>query len=353
VTQPQDPDELARQAATLQTAAVASVAAALAMWAAGDTTTRPATALLTSMAKVATGIAAFARQAAAAVDSGWAAGWTTPIGGSRPRTAPVWTVRGRHVQRLTTAETAQAIEATAQVVRRWATQAYETTIAQAVAEVQHGHASRLEATQRAWDQLIRRGSTGFVDREGRRWELAAYLEMAVRTGVAQATAQGVIDRAAASTGMVLVPPTQSTCRLCSPWLGKILAVSGSPGTVVVAHPVTRQRMRVTVAGTVAQAASAGLWHPNCRHRPVVYVPGVTTAGRVSAGAVAAGDARQRQRQLERRLRMWRRREAAALTPAYAARARDQAAVARADLAEHTRVHGLRRKPEREQPDRAR
>ena len=46
--------------------------------------------------------------------------------------------------------------------------------------------SRIQAAQKALDDLLGKGITGYVDRAGRKWDLASYVEMATRTGVSNA-----------------------------------------------------------------------------------------------------------------------------------------------------------------------
>src|SRR5262249_38048132 len=88
--------------------------------------------------------------------------------------------------------------------------------------------------------------------------------------------------------------------------GAILSTKGyTPKGVMV-----RDGHSFVVAGTLQQATAAGLFHPNCRHRTVVYLPGFTK--RLRDTADPEGDAlRQRQRLYARQLRALKRQIAVA------------------------------------------
>jgi hypothetical protein len=168
----------------------------------------------------------------------------------------------------------------------------------------------LTGRQAAWQAMqlwADRGITGFTDRAGRAWEMSAYAEMTMRTATAQATIQGHVDRLTGSgrdLGMVSDAPEE--CEKCRPWEGKVLSLSGQ--TPAGEH--SEDGTRYTVAGTVSQARAAGLFHPNCRHRMVIFIPGVTRP--LLDTEDPEGDrTRQAQRYRERRIRQLKRRELAA------------------------------------------
>ncbi|WP_240488179.1 phage minor capsid protein, partial [Halomonas sp. ALS9] len=93
----------------------------------------------------------------------------------------------------------------------------------------------------------------------------------------------------------------------------MLTISGPTGarTVEAEHPVEHGRMvTVRVAGSLDEARTRGLQHPNCRHAVSMYSPGLTQTEQATSDpdGYAAG---QRQRQIDRTIRKWKRREAAA------------------------------------------
>jgi hypothetical protein len=211
----------------------------------------------------------------------------------------VTTLRGTHLQ-----------------VLRWPLDAYREVIAKvALPSVLLGTKSRLAAAQTAWDTFLSRGITGFVDKSGRRWQLASYVEMATRTGVAQAAIEAHSDRLdALGVDLRIVSNAPQECIKCRPWEGKVLASSGPFGRREVERRsmVSEQLVTVHIAGTVDEAIAAGLLHPNCRHTLSAYLPGATKVPQDTEDP--EGDkARQKLRLLERNLRTAKLQAAAAIT----------------------------------------
>lgn len=162
--------------------------------------------------------------------------------------------------------------------------------------------ARLKAAQNALDDLGRQGLTGFVDKAGRRWNLAAYTEMATRTAASNAldaARAAALVRAGHDLVVVGTHSTEGSCALCRPWLGRTLSLTGATPDVP----------------TLAAAKAAGFRHPNCRCSwglpgALAAVPSPAELARTAATYEAA----QRQRALERRQRVAHRRMATAITP---------------------------------------
>lgn len=184
--------------------------------------------------------------------------------------------------------------------------------------------SRIQAAQKALDDLADQGVTGFVDKAGRRWELVSYVEMATRTAVSTAW-DDMQAMAMVRTGIDLVVvathSTEGSCPHCAPWLGRTLSLTGAtPG-----YPA------------LADAKAAGFRHPNCR---CFWAPeGAGVASEVTNTvpldqAAKVYRASQRQRALDRHVRAAGRRAHAAITPAARSKARRDLAAARAASAAH-------------------
>lgn len=205
--------------------------------------------------------------------------------------------------------------------------AYRAAVSTEVGQLLTGTTTRVKATQRIWSQLVDQGITGFRDSAGRRWQLDTYAEMATRTGAGRAAVNGHVERIAASgDDLVVISDSPEECPTCRPWEGRIVSISGND----------RRH------SALQTAISAGLFHPNCTHSVALWVPGTKPP---SARANARGyEARQQQRYLERGVRRWKRRQAAALTD-------DGAAAARAKVKEwqqRLRDQGRPRQRHREQ-----
>lgn len=236
-------------------------------------------------------------------------------------------------------------------ILRWELDAYRDVIARTSSDVLLGTTTRRRAAQIAWERLLSGGVTGFVDKAGRNWELASYVEMAVRSTVAQAAVEGHLDRlGAAGLDLVIVSDAPQECVRCRPWEGKVLDRTGVGGarTIQLEHAIhDGQMVDVEIAGSVAEAIAAGLMHPNCRHSLSAYLPGVTKIPTHTEDP--EGDkARQQLRYLERKVRHWKRREAAVIDPAAKKPAAVQVRAYQARIREHVAATGLHRQSGREQ-----
>lgn len=226
---------------------------------------------------------------------------------------------------------------------------YRDAVMRAAAGTLTGAGTRLQDAQAALDDLANRGVTGFTDAAGRRWGIESYVDMATRTTTAQAAVQGHLDRLEdAGLSLVVVSNSSRECEKCRPWEGKILARDGIVD-VVQTNAVTGAREHVRADGTLQQALSAGLMHPNCTHNLSGYVHGATKTGATDDNPKGY-EAQQQQRAMERQVRKWHRREAVAVTPeakrAAAAKVRGWQEALRA----HVAANDLPRKPYRERFD---
>lgn len=247
------------------------------------------------------------------------------------------------------------LDATQPRIVRSVLDAYRQTVTAGAASVLGGADTRREASARVWNRLLDHGLTGFTDARGRNWSLAGYVEMATRTTVAQAAVAGQLDRMAElGLNLVIVSDAPQECERCRPWEGKVLTrdSSGRGGTTITAENEAGEgTVRVRVAGSVDEAISAGLMHPNCRHSLGAYLPGLTKAPPAGSTADHAGDkARQRLRELERRARAARLQAAGALTPEAKAKAEQRLKDTQALIRQHVAANkalGIKRRPDRE------
>lgn len=220
-------------------------------------------------------------------------------------------------------EAALGLQSTHLGILRQALDGYRDAVAEGLRLGAVGVETRRQATQRILDELAKRGLSGFVDSAGRHWEASTYAEMTARTGLGRAAVQGHLNTLVENgQDLVIVSDAPENCPICAPWEGRVLSLSGR----TAGRFRTGDGAEISVAGTVGEATSAGLFHPNCRHSVGIFVPGLTKRQRQVAEREDAYEERQRQRQLERHIRSWKRRETAAMTPEakeYAKRHREQ------------------------------
>lgn len=244
---------------------------------------------------------------------------------------------------------------------------YRSVIARVSGNTLLGTLTRRQTASRALSQFAQRGITGFTDSAGRNWEMAAYAEMAVRTATGRAAIEGHIDQLAAlGQQLVIVSGASLTCPLCAPWEGEVLAIGGASGPHTLRLPNAIQptglraafrppeTVAVHIAGDLAEARAAGLFHCNCRHNLSVYLPGVTTRPETPPHPQGATyEDTQQQRHLERQVRAWKRRAAAALDDQARRQANAKVRAYQARIRELVDDKGLFRQPAREQINRAR
>ncbi|MYR46603.1 phage capsid protein [Streptomyces sp. SID5910] len=231
---------------------------------------------------------------------------------------------------------------------------FRAVVAEVTATPLLGTGTRRQATQDAMRRWADEGVTSFVDRSGRRWSLPAYAEMAVRTSVGRAATEAHM-RTLSNHGvdLVIVSDAPRECPLCRRWEGKVLTISGPAGARIVEaeHGIEDGRMvRVRVAGSLDEARQSGLQHPNCRHSVSMYTPGVTRLETPTSDPEGY-EAGQRQREIERTIRKWKRREAAATDPTAQRIARAKVRQWQKAQRDHLAAHpDLRRLRHREQLD---
>lgn len=214
---------------------------------------------------------------------------------------------------------------------------YADVVQQTAARMLAGVGTRRQAAAMALQDWARRGVTGFTDSAGRNWSLPTYAEATSRTAAAQALNAGTVDRFVETghdLGMVSDAPEE--CRVCRPWEGKIVSLTGqtAPGTYR-ANGAT-----YTVTASLQDAIADGLHHVNCRHREVLYLPGVTR--RMTDTADPEGDQlRQKQRAMERRVRQLKREAAVTdeIDPAAGKAARSKLRAYQASFADWREANG--------------
>lgn len=259
---------------------------------------------------------------------------------------------GRLAAQMIADDLQSSLDAVALRITRFADDAYRAAVAAAATEQVLG-ATTVEAQAQAWRELTAKGVTGFVDRKGKHWNLSAYVEMAVRTAAMRAyNASHQARLLAMGVTYFTVSDTARPCPLCLPWQGRVLSASGA--SEVTAWAADRdEHVKFRVDATVAEATAAGLFHPNCKHTLVAYLPGVTRLSSVPSWTDA--DERryqdtQRLRALERQVRAAKLQALGALTDLDRKRAQRLARAGQAKIREHTAHTGLNRRPRREQLD---
>ena len=200
-------------------------------------------------------------------------------------------------------ELSNVLDAEDRVILRKCNDVYADIIGRTSAKVLAGTINVRQAVQEELDAFANLGISGFVDKNGRTWEMSTYAEMATVTAIEKATLYGYIDSMIANgQDLAIISKHPGSCPLCMAWEDVVISVSGkTPG-----YP------------TLDEAIAAGCFHPRCLHNLAVYRPGITQGGRTQPRPVEpqtkSYTVRQRQRALERQVRKWKRRMAVATDP---------------------------------------
>jgi hypothetical protein len=222
---------------------------------------------------------------------------------------------------------------------------YRKVVAQVLTKQVTTEKDRLDAVQRALNQLTRQGITGFVDKSGRRWNMTSYLEMATRTALNRAATDWYAhELSKAGIDLVRVSEHPRCAPQCLPFQGGLLSLSGRTRGPV---GVSSQGALVEVHYSLAEARALGYNHPGCKHflRPILPgddippAPLADTAGYVHE---------QQLRAHERAIRKAKMLRAIAITPQHQAAADRQVRQAQAALRAHVAKTGVPRQRNREQ-----
>lgn len=182
---------------------------------------------------------------------------------------------------------------------------YRKTLFKANMYVANGASTVNQAVDMATKDFLSQGIRCIEYKNGRRVDIASYSEMAIRTANQRVTlmADGAVrDKHGIHT--VLAPAHGNTCPLCLAWQGKVLIddVYSSGKASEGNYPL------------LSIAMKEGFLHPNCRHHPTTFIPGVNSVSKEQTEeekqeVLNKYNAEQKQRYYERKIRKYKRLEA--------------------------------------------
>ncbi|MET8430153.1 phage minor capsid protein [Nocardia sp. NPDC004860] len=211
------------------------------------------------------------------------------------------TIIGRGQSDRLTREVFARIAATHPRIGAWAEQVFRQAI-DAGSDPALSEAERAAAVQRILDQAAEPGVTGYTDPHGRRHNLVSYVETTVRAASTFAEVEAYISTLSSQGhDLVVVSDVPQACKLCRPFEGQVLSITGASGARTASDSFGRS-VTVTVYASIAEARARGLWHPGCRHVVSVWTADSPLPPTDSAPDEGAYRAQQRQRYLERQVR---------------------------------------------------
>lgn len=228
---------------------------------------------------------------------------------------------------------------------------YRQTLIRADTALQTGSVTLQQAIEMAVEDFAKRGLNCIEYRDGRRVNIADYAYMALKTSNTRAALLGgAKQRMALGIDTVRVSSYGGCSDTCLPWQGRVYiddVFAVFTGEIIGARGKSRSGKWYPL---LSVAVKAGLFHPNCRHTLTSYQEGAREPMRFDEEKVRENyRLEQKQRALERKIRKWKRMEAAAADPVlqkgYGKKVREAQSELRAFINEHKDV--LRRDPWRE------
>lgn len=228
-------------------------------------------------------------------------------------------------------------------ILRNANDAYQRIMANGTTGLLAGVDTRIQATQKMLNEYAAKGITTFVDKAGRNWSLSSYAEMCARTVSSHAALQGHIERQnEVGEDLVKVSTIGTTCPICQRWQGVVLSISGNSPKY---H-------------SLDEAKASGLFHPNCKHTLVMYIPelddGTEHEGKIEPSPIDMNTQSskrnaliEQQRANERKIRYWKNRKALAITPEEESKCNDKIRYWQHTNLLHCQKNNLRRQYARE------
>lgn len=224
---------------------------------------------------------------------------------------------------------------------RMAYDVYRQTIFKSHMFLQSGTKTLYQAIDMATKDFLDKGFNCIQYKNGNRVNIASYVEMALRTANQRATFMGEGQkRNEWGIHLVVVSAHANTCKLCLPWQGKILIddVYSNGSKADGGYPL------------LSEAMKAGLLHPNCRHTLATYFEGITQLPTVPDEDLINQNyaAEQKQRYMERQIRIWKRIEEGSCDAENVNKADDKVKEWQDKLSQHLKDNSqLRRDYERE------
>lgn len=141
-------------------------------------------------------------------------------------------------------------------------------------EVVTGASTWNQAMRHAVDRMVENGLTGFVDHAGHRWRPETYAAMDIKTTMFNTAREAVMERNEAYGNDLYQVSSHNGARpLCYPWQGKVISKGDWSGEV---EDLDGNKVHVYAQSETSYGEAAGLFGVNCKHYPIVFIPGFST-----------------------------------------------------------------------------
>lgn len=170
-------------------------------------------------------------------------------------------------------------------------------------QVVSGVTAMNQAIREGVRRMVDNGITGFIDSAGHRWTPETYVNMDIRTTLANTGRAAVFEQMESfGDDLYCVSWHDGARPLCYPWQGKVISRSDWTGEV---EDLDGNKVHVYRQSDTSYGEAAGLFGVNCGHYPMPFIPGMSKARQPEQNEEEnrkAYEESQEQRALERDLR---------------------------------------------------
>ena len=160
-----------------------------------------------------------------------------------------------------------------------------------------------QAVRDAVKRMAASGVPGFVDKAGRQWEAQAYIEMDMRTTVANTAREAAMQRNEDYGNHLIMVSSHAGARpKCEPWQGRVYSTDNSSGTVKQSDGSTLDYIPLS---QTSYGDPGGLFGINCGHMSFPFIPGASKLNWPSYDSETSQQLykeSQQQRYMERKIR---------------------------------------------------
>lgn len=194
---------------------------------------------------------------------------------------------------------------------------YRQTIYKAGITMSSGVTNLPKAIDMATEDFLRKGINCIEYRDGKRVNIADYVQMALRTAATRSYLQGEArKRSELGIDTVLVSQYGACSETCLPWQGRVYIDDVWGDWNGERNGDLGKSRNGNWYPLLSVAVKNGLFHPNCRHTLSTWYEGISTLPKPMDRDTIRRNARleQQQRGMEREVRKWKRLETGSADP---------------------------------------
>lgn len=194
---------------------------------------------------------------------------------------------------------------------------YRQTVYKADVAMAAGAVTLPKAIDMATEEFLRKGINCIEYKDGKRINIADYVQMTLRTAATRSYLQGEAKkRAELGIDTVLVSQYGACSETCLPWQGRVYIDDVWGDWAGEKNGDLGRNRNGNWYPLLSVAVKNGLFHPNCRHTLSTWYEGISTLPKPMNKETIRRNSRleQKQRAMEREVRKWKRLEVGSAVP---------------------------------------